>query len=164
MKSHEARANVFLDKLRVAAHQRRISKTGSPRRTPAGGRFQLHRHRVRADSSVAKRRRRAPSPRRRREEYERPQRENAAFRERRDDRGAVLKIVPPRNARYRDDRRPSFDNRRDERPRRFEDRPPRAESKFAAPKKSKTDAVESRALRAGEKHCSAAGCTNRRSK
>jgi ATP-dependent RNA helicase DeaD len=63
------------------------------------------------------------------EEYERPEREERpSFRDR-DNR------APQRD----EERRPSFDNRRDDRPRRFDDRleAPRAESKFAAPLKSK---------------------------
>ncbi len=56
---HEVRASLFLDKLRATLHERRIQKAGSPHRTLAGGRFQFHRHRVRAHPSFARRRRRA---------------------------------------------------------------------------------------------------------
>ena len=61
------------------------------------------------------------------EEYDRPQREErpGRFDDRRD-----------RGGYGRDDRRPPrFDERREERPRRFEDRPPRADVKFADPKR-----------------------------
>ena len=63
------------------------------------------------------------------EEYDRPQREERPGRG--DDRGERG------NFRDRDDRRPQFDNRRDERPRQFEPRAPREGVKFIDPKKSK---------------------------
>ncbi|HEY5232558.1 MAG TPA: DEAD/DEAH box helicase [Verrucomicrobiae bacterium] len=116
---HEARANVFLEKLRALLtsgeyqkHDRlieRLLEEGFASTDVASALIHLLQHGEGAAAKPAKT-----------EEYERPEREER----------------PP--FRERDDRRPNFDSRRDERPRRFEDRPPRAEAKFAAPLKSKT--------------------------
>jgi superfamily II DNA/RNA helicase len=56
--SRSPREPVFRQAARHA-DQRRIQKAGSPHRTIAGGRFQFHRHRLRAHPSSARRRRRA---------------------------------------------------------------------------------------------------------
>jgi len=71
------------------------------------------------------------------EEYDRPPQREENF-DRRDRPASCEERGTRGNFRDRDDRRPSFDNRRDERPRQFKDRPQRAESKFAAPLKFKT--------------------------
>src|SRR5665213_1131576 len=116
---HEARANVFLEKLRALLtsgeyqkHDRlieRLLEEGFASTDVASALIHLLQHGEGAAAKPAKT-----------EEYERPKREErTSFSE-------------------RGDRRPNFDNRRDERPRRFEDRPSRAEAKFAAPVKSKT--------------------------
>jgi ATP-dependent RNA helicase DeaD len=123
---HEARANVFLEKLRALLssgeyqkHDRlieRLLEEGFASTDVASALIHLLQHGEGAAAKPAKT-----------EEYERPEREERpSFRDR-DDR-----------APQRDDRRPNFDNRRDERPRRFEDRPPRTESKFSAQPKSRT--------------------------
>jgi ATP-dependent RNA helicase DeaD len=123
---HEARANVFLEKLRALLtsgeyqkHDRlieRLLEEGFASTDLASALIHLLQHGEGAAAKPAKT-----------EAYERPEREDRpSFRER------------DNRAPQRDDRRPNFDNRRDERPRRFEDRPPRAEAKFADPKKSKT--------------------------
>ena len=110
-----------------AAHQRRISKTGPAYRTFAGRRFHLDRHRLGADSSFAGRR-----SSRRQAGKDRGIRTPGT---RGSSRRSASAIIARRNAMTAG---ANFDNRRDERPRRFEDRPPRAEAKFAAPLKSKT--------------------------
>jgi len=133
---HEARANVFLDKLRAlltgGEYQKqdrlieRLLEEGFASTDLASALIHLLQH---GEGAAAK-------PPAKTVEYERPEREERpSFR---DERPARYEDRGPRDrAPQRDDRRPSFDNRRDERPRRFEDRPPRSDSKFAAPVKSK---------------------------
>ena len=72
------------------------------------------------------------------ESYERPPREERFDdrRERSSFRGERREREPRRD--FREERRPRYEDRRAEPPRRFEDRPPRAETKFAAPQKIKT--------------------------
>jgi ATP-dependent RNA helicase DeaD len=122
---HEARANVFLEKLRAlltsGEYQKhdhlieRLLEEGFASTDVASALIHLLQHGEGAAAKPAKT-----------EEYERPEREERpSFRDR------------DNRAPQRDDRRPSFDNRRDERPRRFDDRAPRADAKFAAPSKPK---------------------------
>ena len=117
---HEVRANAFLEKLRAlltsGEYQKqdrlieRLLEEGFASTDIASALIHLLQN---GEGTAAAK----PAPKT--EEYERPPREERpSFRDR-DDRG------PRDRAPQRDDRRPSFDNRRDERPRRFEDRPPR---------------------------------------
>jgi ATP-dependent RNA helicase DeaD len=135
---HEARASLFLDKLRATLTSgeykkqdhliERLLEEGFNSTDIASA---LIHHLQGGDAAPAK-----PAPR---EEpsFERPER--PAYRERRDDRGGRYEDRPARNAPYRDDRRERapYRDTREERPGRFEDRPSRTVVKFADPKKSK---------------------------
>jgi ATP-dependent RNA helicase DeaD len=123
-----ARENVFLDKLRslltsgeFPKQDRLVERLTEEGFTSADIVSALI-HQLQSGEGAAKS---APKT----EEYDRPQREERpSFRDR-DDRGPRDRYAD--RGPQRDDRRPGFDNRRDERPR-------RVESKFAAPLKSKT--------------------------
>jgi ATP-dependent RNA helicase DeaD len=135
-----ARENVFLDKLRSLLtsgefpKQDRLVERLTEEGFTASDIVSALIHQLQSGEGAAKS---APKS----EEYDRPpqREERPSFR---DERPARYEDRGPQ----RDDRRPSFDNRRDERPRfgapasgpaRFKDAVPRAESKFADPKKSK---------------------------
>src|ERR1035437_1328354 len=147
-----ARENVFLDKLRSLLtsgefeKQDRLVERVAEEGFSANDIVSAMSHQLQSGAGAGKS---APKT----EAYDRPpqreenfdRRDRPASREERGTRGNFR----DRDDRgpQRDDRRPSFDNRSDERPRygapaagpaRFKDAAPRAESKFAAPLKSKT--------------------------
>jgi ATP-dependent RNA helicase DeaD len=136
---HEARASVFLDKLRATLASgeykkqdhliERLLEEGFNSTDIASA---LIHHLQGGDTAPAKA---APRVEPISERPERP-----PYRERRDERGGRFEDRAPHNRRSRDDdrrERAPYRDPRDERPRRFEDRPPRADSRFAAPVKPK---------------------------
>ena len=134
---HEARANVFLDKLRAlltsGEYQKqdrlieRLLEEGFASTDLASALIHLLQHGEGAAAAKS-----APKT----VEYERPERdERPSFR---DERPARYEDRGPRDrAPQRDDRRPSYDDRRPERPRQFEDRPPRAGTPASGPARFK---------------------------
>jgi ATP-dependent RNA helicase DeaD len=135
----EARENVFLDKLRSLLTSgefqkqdrlvERLTEEGFTPTDLASALVHLLQHGEGATKAAPKT-----------EEYERPERdERPSFRderpgryENRGDRGDRGR------ARGRDEHQPRFDSRREERPRRLEDLPPRTKPNFGTPPKTKT--------------------------
>ena len=138
---HEVRASLFLDKLRATLTSgeykkqdhliERLLEEGFNSTDIASA---LIHHLQGGDAAPAK-----PAPREE-AKFERPER--PPYRELRDDRrGGRFEDRPPHNARFRDDdrrERSPFRDPRDERPRRFVDRPPRAGAPASGPARPKS--------------------------